>query len=493
MTVVIMRFPGLFLVLSSIGALAPAAGAQLLQPWSDSFLAGKPVTLSVDELTLKPFPSLHAGDFLEKAPGVNAALPAEPVILDAEIPKLDKQSVFKQYAHLVDIDAMSLGLDLVFAKSTGEVDIPSNAWGALTISVDRDAQGAPGSVIRNHAQSEQGAAAVIFSYVLEGSHNVLPSSVGVTQVAAVASDLNLWSGDPAKKSNIDSIDYLAPLLHDSPEIRSEVVAKLPGIYFSLTETSAELVPDTWFENAVITEADPSGASILFVPYIRSTNSWGWPMLVARYDHLGLAQDDELTALAFDSGRGQLLFSADKADAGVDDYPIMFAGWTGGTSWTIAPYHYLDANGNREPVSDKIGLRKVDRVDVICALDPGGAASTHAMRIAFGRQDDPHPSSLYASAFRADPLNAGGDRGFYTVLNGIGTGGRDDLCSAVVTLYPPGGAPIVIPVSGGYPQGTPQQFTQTFQQFADLPIVVDWSVYNHVTQLTSTSNRVWIRM
>jgi hypothetical protein len=118
------------------------------------------------------------------------------------------------------------------------------------------------------------------------------------------------------------------------------------------------VPTIWFSGTL-----PSGASILRVdhnPLLYPTTGWSCPQLWMSYAQLGLAQGEDIDALAIDLPRQRMLFSTRTATRN----PVLFAYFGADL---ILVTEYQTATGT--PVSTSIGLLQNDDVDAICAMDP----------------------------------------------------------------------------------------------------------------------------
>lgn len=251
----------------------------------------------------------------------------------------------------LDVDALSMGLDWILADdSTGRIAFPPGVprWAAITFSVTRGSQGAPGSRIRAES-STNGAGADVFSWVLPGSAIPAPL-VTRTERAHDSTEIDL-SGVP--NAELDALDHFLPLFGLEPGMRA-LMPQLPTIFFSVSDATKTRVPCAWWGNT-----PPSGATILKVSLL-PTGAWGCPTPFKTFRDLALQQGEDLDALAVDLANQRILFST--KTAGRDEILFLYCGTDSGT-----PVPYENPSGN--PVSLEIGLGGSDGVDAICAMDP----------------------------------------------------------------------------------------------------------------------------
>lgn len=133
------------LAISSCTALLTNVPAQV--PPSDGAAVGMPVTFGVDDASnIGTAGSRGAENFLKPAGYVAVA----PTPLPAAAIDFSPAAVLGGFMAppYPDIDAVSHGLDVIPADSTGVVTVPPGHWNFLVFSVRRGAVGELGSAIR---------------------------------------------------------------------------------------------------------------------------------------------------------------------------------------------------------------------------------------------------------------------------------------------------------------------------------------------------------
>ncbi|MEM7205470.1 MAG: hypothetical protein AAF628_34760 [Planctomycetota bacterium] len=269
---------------------------------------------------------------------------------------------------IVDVDAMSIGLDEVWANDYGQVVLdPASSecpWNALVFSVSASTGGA-GSVIaaerdRDPADPKAGAQADLFSYILDVS--CVPTEIaGVTQRAQDASELGLTPGD-----NIDALDLNMRLYELDDVILNELTARAspsvrePTFYFSVTAASAGAIPTAW-----LLGRRRSGATIFATTWSATSRRWSCPRVFLGPGELGLTTSDDITALCVDELRDKLLFGARPSPCVRD--PLMYFDYGRG----IGPVPYTTStNGTLASVAASAGVLPGGTIDAACDVDPG---------------------------------------------------------------------------------------------------------------------------
>jgi hypothetical protein len=325
-------------------------------------------------------------------------------------------SLWSQSRTLPDIDASSIGEDIVMADSDGRLNVPFGSWGALTFSVTAASRGEERSTIRQERNSR---GADVFTYVLPGSAAVMPEEL-VDRVARAldASEVTAFAG-----SDVDALDH-GPWLFDTAAFIGEAMLTPVEWYFSVTAATATRIPLPFWNGTT-----PSGATILKMTWDPGIQRWSCPSVFLSYAALGLQADDELDALAVDRRQQYLLFSirGSKLDQ------LMFYAY--GTDGVGAPVPYTDTTG--APIAPKLGLANGDDLDAICGTDPrsmGGSMALNPMGFFMGtprpRQFPSLPvADLDASAFRTPAGNV-----FRTFVKGWPhTGRRPGFASLYMTV------------------------------------------------------------
>jgi hypothetical protein len=348
------------------GILLSAAASAQTAGVADSPLMGIPSGISVDPMTKGPTGlALDATAVLAKDFGFATSAPAFFTTLPTK-PDFTPGVMFPGLVPRPDIDAMSIGLDWIWATAGGFVVIPpAPNWSGLTFSISRTTAGAAGSRIALEAARPDGAAGDLFSYLfpcpalpVELHHKV--------HLVQDSSEIAIWDG--IQRGNLDAHDIFMAL-YDLDSALASVLPPMPYFYFSVTKTSLANVPAAWWGATTA-----SGASILRMRW--TGTAWTAPSVWIRYDQLGLLVDAELDALAVDEARGFMLFSTHGNAA--DE--IMFANLNADAISTAVYRYPATLQTPETPVSVRLGLAAADDIDAICALDPGDVASV--MRGAF---------------------------------------------------------------------------------------------------------------
>lgn len=369
--------------------IAPAVGQTAGS--ADSPLLGLPNALSVDPTSKAPNGSLlDPTAVLAKDYGFATVAPGFFTV-SASKPDFRPVAMFPGVAPRPDLDAMSIGLDWIWATASGQVVIPpAPSWSALTFSVSRTSVGAVGSRIALEAARSDGVAGDLLSYFFP-CPALTPELRDKVFLVQDSSEISAWDG--ANRGNVDGHDVFMALYDLDPALLAFLPAT-PYFYFSVTKASLALVPPAWWGGTL-----PSGASILRMRWLGG--AWTPPTVWIRYDQLGLSSDADLDALAVDETHGFLLFST-KGNASDE---IMFANLNA-DSIATAVYRYP---GTPEvPVSVHLGLVAGDDIDAICALDPGDQSSV--MRGAFVARPLspllPFPRSVSGATFRRQATTPG---------------------------------------------------------------------------------------
>lgn len=372
-------------------SLALAAGAALAlllvgdlraQSRGGGLFDGMPIALGIRDGA----PVARAGgDVLQKAPGIQTTVPA-PGHLGPRYGFLgtSAQALFLDPATQAvplntaapDLDAFSMGLDWISANPDGTLySDPSPAfWAAITFSVTRDTVGAFGP-IAVEAATPGGAASDVFSYLWPGSNVGGVQPVDQPFLSMDSREISLFGGPLAPVIESDTQDaylHLYRMLGSFPGMRLPP----PNVFFSVSEATKNLIPDTWVGGAANAHLK-SGATIFRMtvqelPPGSGNFRWREPMVFLEPGDLGLGDDEDVDALAFDAAQGYVLFSTDHRVPGVVRRdPILFVNLA---TDSVTPVPLRKSNNPGDEVSDEVGLGDSplpDDVDSICALDPRG--------------------------------------------------------------------------------------------------------------------------
>jgi hypothetical protein len=291
---------------------------------------------------------------------------APTVALPPSSTQVDLRTVLQQWNAPpgLDIDDISLGRDEVLADASGELLVPSNAWGLISFSLKQGATGAPGTrIAREAALGNVGSA--LFSWVLPGS-NYPPQLLGRTERSHSASELGLPPG-----AEVDAVDFPVVFGRDQgtlttiePGFLTLIGGTAQTIYFTVSSATANLVPAFWWGSSTANLA--SGANILRVARTASSGAWGPPTVFRYWFQLGLQQADDIDGLAVDIANNKLLFSC----VGTARDQFLFVDMSADGSAAV-PLKKQDGT----PVSQSIGKGQNDDVDAICTLDPIGPSQS----------------------------------------------------------------------------------------------------------------------
>ena len=261
---------------------------------------------------------------------------------------------------VLDTDDISTGRDDILIDQDGFLEVPNNLWSVWSFSLTRGATGAPGSRIAQEADNDAVGAA-LFSYILPGSNLPAPLIARVERSHG-RRDLGLTGG---LDTEVDAIDF--PLVTGVCQQLNVTGTELdlePGwtplvgtkaIYFTVSHATRHLVPVAWWNSSL-----PSGASIFVTTRGPFSGTWSMPTVSIPYTSLGLTQDEDIDALAFDVASEKVLFST----TGTTRDQFLFV------DLTVDGVDVKDVrrpNGTR--VSEDIGKAEGDDVDAVCTLDP----------------------------------------------------------------------------------------------------------------------------
>ncbi|MBK8980405.1 MAG: hypothetical protein IPM29_31270 [Planctomycetes bacterium] len=285
-----------------------------------------------------------------------APLPIAPTAGGGALPDYRIASIVgAATAAVIDIDAISIGFDLIHSNTSGVmIPPPPPATYLLSFSVTRGTVGVAGP-IRAESSATDGNAADLFSYTVRG-----PGPIDRVDLAQDSTEIRLECG---RIGDMDAHDLYIPLYYGAP-FMLQMLSHVPAeYYFSVTSATAPLCPTAWWAGT-----RPSGATVLWTSW--TGTAWTPIRPFVTYSQLGLQETAELDALAvaprFLPVRWMLYSTGD----GRPD-PIMIYGVTP----ALGPFVYtVMAAGGPVPVSRRIGLGTggTDDVDAICSIDPGFA-------------------------------------------------------------------------------------------------------------------------
>lgn len=408
------------LVLCCLCSFAPAVGAQPKTSKSRGPFAKSQHGLSVDAATC-------ALDKAEVFLRNNGPSPILPQTWPGRAPDYRIASIVgAAVAPLIDIDAMSVGLDTIHADSSGVLIPPAPPnWAAMTFSVTRATVGASGPV-RSEATAVDGAAGDLFSWhIRRGRFS------GVTDKVYLAQNgVDLRTHCSPQVGDIDAHD-----MHMAASVSAATIAAMyqtPAyFYFSITNATVAAAPAAWWG------ADgPSGATILQTTWTGAA----WSPITPLYSwrQLGLTQHDDIDALAAEPQAflqpyaNWLLFST---STGLPDPLMIYCPLP-----VVGPTPYRANTGTTtELVSRRIGLGPGggDDIDAICVLDPGDAFSPPFGGFQTGAPFDQFPPFPFPSTGEVSACAAREFIGLRTYVHGCPPAGCAGSTIALMLLGVPG--------------------------------------------------------
>jgi len=306
-----------------------------------------------------------------------------------------------------EVDAMSLGLDVVPAEMTdlGVAYVNFGAvggWGELLYSVSPGTNGTPGGLVEQEKAAPGGAAADLFTLMLPGSEEGLPADVlesypvDVPQRALDATEMELSGG--ASGPDITSADLTMQLYQAAAPGKPADAS--PVLFFSVSHDSVfppgggpSKVPATWFDCGL-----PSGATILKTRWIPDLapplgGHWTEPRVHLSYDHLGLDPEADIDALAVDRAQSLVLFSIKRTPTSTLDQQLQVASWPAGTTTCAGMagmvkvgIYMVPAGSSADgaaaaAVAARLAIGPAGDVDSVCVVDPGTQGG--GLSLAFG--------------------------------------------------------------------------------------------------------------
>jgi hypothetical protein len=268
---------------------------------------------------------------------------------------------------LPDLDATSLGVDVIPVQSGGVVVTPPESWTGMVFSVRAGTQGAPGSLLRAELDRADGNSADVFGFVFAPSDCLPPDQVNVTHKVADATEIPLPLG-----GEMDAIDVYAALY----DLRVAAFIGLPlnpDLYFSVTAATVDRVPAAWWKNPL----DRSGAAIFMASW--TGTQWTCPTEVLSPAELGLQPCHDVDAFAYEAAAGKIVLSlapvVSPCPGGYD--PLLFVEL--GKAEVDGPFALTYAGGPL--ISTAVGLDgQTDDLDAICILDPQCGHRQRGLRI-----------------------------------------------------------------------------------------------------------------
>jgi hypothetical protein len=270
-------------------------------------------------------------------------------------------------APLPDIDATSLGLDVIPVIAGGVVVTPPESWTGMVFSVRAGTQGLKGSLLRAELARPDGNNADLFGFVFAPSDCLPPDQVNVTHKVADATEIPLPLG-----AELDAVDVYAAMY--GLGIATFVgLPSLPDYYFSVTAATVDRVPDTWWSSPLA----KSGAAIFKASWTGA--QWTCPTEVLSPADLGLQPCHDVDAFAYEPAIGKVVLSlapvAGGCPGGFD--PLLFV-QLGGAE-VDGPFPLTYPGGAL--ISEQAGMdAETADADAICILDPQCGHRQRGLRI-----------------------------------------------------------------------------------------------------------------
>ena len=215
----------------------------------------------------------------------------------------------------------------------------------------------------------------MFSHVFSGSQIIFQGLLGQTQVAQNPQNMGLdQSGDQIPE--LDGMDFAVPLITMNQGTSGGLLfVNGTEFYFSVTSASASQLPPSFFGGA-----PASGATILSMSWSEvfpGFGVWSSPTVFATPADLGLANVQEVDALAVNVINGDIIFSTERQPGST----VAQLQHMSRTSGSPVVNDLLDGNGGA--IGATLNLTDEDDIDAICGLDPEGLAFSHWIGTPYG--------------------------------------------------------------------------------------------------------------
>jgi hypothetical protein len=331
----------------------------------------------------------------------------------------------------VQVDAMSMGEDFIWADAAGRITPTGGQWIALTFSVQAGGSGGTATgVIATEEGRPDGAGADLFTFCVG---TLPPPLLSVTRRAIDSTEMDMFA--PNMPGDIDALDLqLAAYTLDS-----SITAALdpnPVVYFSVTDATKGAVPLAWWAGSTM-----SGATVFRTEW--TGMMWTPPQPFATFGDLWLNPNDDVDALAIQclATHVDVVFST--TVLGSVPSQVMVIRLAGAGCGTTPPTPLKTSDG--QPVEGQLG-NGMGNVDAVCLYDPSFMQPGSPTDIWAYVTGTPipvlrltgAPRSLEASAWRTCP---GGWPSVSTFMTGfIGGMPADDTVYCVLAIgvlgFPP---------------------------------------------------------
>lgn len=317
------------------------------------------------------------------APGAETSVPGRPVFtFDAMFGPT--------VAPNIRVDAFSIGQDYLWVdpcRNDGIMGYPDGEWLAVSLSARRPTSGvAPPSFgpLAVEDSDDDGFAGDVWTYI--GLASSIPGHAGKMYRAIDAEELGMARSSAGAQPDITGLDaHIEAYLLDD-EFSNALPP--PVVFFSVTDNTTSSVPTPWWNGET-----PSGALVFFTRWDPAMSRWSPPRPWIAPADLGLADTDDIDALAIDMRHEishnviHVVFSTTQGHAqpwGELAFVPVFLGPTDGPP---TPVPFKDTDDTE--VAEKPGTGA--RIDAVCGSDPG-PFQDRSRRFLWGTPDEPGATS-----------------------------------------------------------------------------------------------------
>ncbi len=319
------------------------------------------------------------------------------------------------------VDALSLGLDVLWIDSAGVLAPPARSMVGIQFSIRPEAMPTTNGVLRREDSKPDRAGTDVFDFVFG-----LGSFTSGTFLDMDGTETGLSDGTTTSSATqITALDLPLTAFDLDGGIVGQLMtmtANTPRVFFSVTPASVTAVPAAWWGGPAPPMAK-GGAWILYSEWSTTAVDWSEPRPFARpgdlgLDAVGVLEDIDALAVAWDrtgttkivfstqrvAGRNQLLFTELPVDG--DPTPVKISGSTTATDGAQA--------GSADIVA-------------VCFYDPGITGECNNVKIwsyVLGWQSGPpgiFPRLLESSVVRG--CDSGGTPGLQCMMAGWSATGR----------------------------------------------------------------------
>lgn len=211
---------------------------------------------------------------------------------------------------------ISTGGDIMpLVDGQGRMQMAPNLWCMVSIVLDSQAQGLPGSLLESRVQQGKNPATEIMSYYVEGSTGINPRLVDTVRVEFTDTQLNLQQALPQPPGNREIVNHDFAMGVHSANSTGQADPMFPvrdRFYFTLTKSYA-----TWLaqQGATLGGEVPRASNVYLMLWDGSELEWVPPTIAFRHSQLfpeievGTVEIDALSVFVHPpSGQSRLVFS-----------------------------------------------------------------------------------------------------------------------------------------------------------------------------------------